>query len=53
MFFKNAKMIVFCHYHKLNFSQKHAKTLGKSFMKKEVALEVSREERKNMNMQQK
>lgn len=53
VFFKNAEMIVFCHYHKLDYSQKHPKTLGKSFMKKDVVLKVSREEYKNMNMQQK
>lgn len=50
MFFKNIKTVEFCHYHKVDFSQTHLKTLGKSFIKKEVALEMSREERKNMNM---
>lgn len=46
-------MRVFCHYHKLDFSQKHPKTLEKSLMQKQVVLEMLKEEHKNMNMQDK
>lgn len=43
-------MTVFCYYHRLHFSQKHPRNLGKSFVKKEFALEMSRQGHKNVNV---